>query len=85
MALKTQIKPWKVESPLRVDIEYLRSAEADMAALVPGSLRTGGRSVSYSHTDLEFSFKALQAMVALGGIASSRWARNLYTTGAPVT
>jgi hypothetical protein len=56
-----------------------------MAELVPGAIRDSARCVSYTHENANMAFKALQAMVNLGGIASSRWARNLYTTGAPVT
>ena len=84
-AMNLTIEPWQVSSPLTVEMDFLRSAEADMAELVPGAVRTNARTVSYTHDDLDMSFKALQAMVNLGGIAASRWARNLYTTGAPVT
>ena len=82
-AISLAIEPLRVSSPLTVEMDFLRSAEADMAQLVPGSERSGARTVSYTHDDPEMSFQALQAMVNLGGIAASRWARNLYTTGAP--
>lgn len=82
-AMSLTLEPWLVSSPLTVEMEFLRSAEADMAQLIPGAERSGPRCVTYTHSDPEMSFKALQAMVNLGGIAASRWARNLYTTGAP--
>ncbi len=82
-AVSLAIKPWQLSTPLTVEIDFLRSAEADMAQLVPGAERSGARRVTYTHSDPQMSFKALQAMVNLGGIAASRWARNLYTTGAP--
>lgn len=84
-ATHSRIQPWRLDAPLTVEVEFLRSAEADMAELVPGARREGARLVAYSQDDPEMSFKALQAMVSLGGIAASRWARQLYTTGAPVT
>lgn len=84
-AMALAIEPWRVGSPLTVEMDFLRSAEADMAELVPGAVRGGARTVIYTHDDLGMSFKALQTMVNMGGIAASRWARNLYTTGAPVT
>ncbi len=82
-AVSLAIEPWQLSSPLTVEMDFLRSAEADMAQLVPGSERSSARTVTYTHDDPEMSFQALQAMVNLGGIAASRWARNLYTTGAP--
>lgn len=84
-ALSTSVEPLLFGAPLTVEMDFLRSAEADMAELVPGADRSGPRTVSYTHEDSQMAFQALQAMVNLGGIASSRWARALYTTGAPVT
>ncbi|MEM7112478.1 MAG: M55 family metallopeptidase [Chloroflexota bacterium] len=84
-SLSTTVAPWRLDAPFNVEVDFLRSAEADMAALVPGSQRVGARTVAYTHDDPEMTFQAMQAMVNLGGIAASRWARNLYTTGAPVT
>ncbi len=82
-SLRNLPRPWRPEPPLAVEIDFLRSAEADMAEMVPGAARVGPRTVAYRHEDAAFSFKALQAMIHLGGIAASRWARALYSTGAP--
>ena len=38
---------------------------AEMAALVPGSRRTGGRTVEYAHEDYREAFKAWRAMYNL--------------------
>lgn len=83
-ALGLRPRPFRLDSPLHVAIDFLRSAEADMAEMVPGARRTAARTVEYSHEDSDMAFKALQAMLNLGGIAATRWARALYTTGAPV-
>ena len=83
-ALRQGGAPWRLPSPLHVQVDFLRSAEADMAEMVPGAVRAGARTVEYRHDDQAMAFKALEAMIALGGIAASRWASALYTTGARV-
>ena len=70
--------PWKLATPIRVDVDFLRSADADMAEMVPRSVRTGARTVTYEDAEPEHAFRAVAAMVNLGGIAANRWARNLY-------
>ncbi len=84
-ALADAGRPWRLQTPLHVSMDFLRSAEADMAEMVPGARRTGARTVEYEHDDPEMTFKAIQAMIRLGGIAANRWASALYTTGARVT
>lgn len=77
-AVRYEGRPWQLATPLRTDIDFLRSADADMAEMVPRATRTGARTVSYQDDDPEQTFKAVAAMINLGGIAASRWARNLY-------
>jgi D-amino peptidase len=84
-ALSDAGRPWRLGTPLHVGMDFLRSAEADMAEMVPGARRTSARTVEYRHDDPEMTFKAIQAMIKLGGIAASRWASALYTTGSRVT
>jgi D-amino peptidase len=74
---------WSLDTPLCAEVDFFRSAEADMAEIVPGAERTGGRTVQYRHDDPEMVFDALQAILNLGNVAASQWARALYTTGAP--
>jgi D-amino peptidase len=80
-SLKAGGRPWRPDTPLHFAVDFLRSAEADMAEMVPGAVREGARTVGYRHDDPDMAFKALQAMISLGGIASNRWATALYTTG----
>ena len=68
----------------RPEYRRLRTAEADMAEMVPGGVRTGPRTVEYEHEDPQMAFKGLRTMISLGGIAASQWAKGLYTTGAQV-
>lgn len=73
---------WEPETPVHFAVDFLRSADTDMAETVPEAERTGARTVEYQHDDPEVAFDALQSMINLGGIAASNWARALYTTGA---
>ncbi|MBI80382.1 MAG: hypothetical protein CMQ51_08170 [Gammaproteobacteria bacterium] len=80
-AMNVGAPPMKVESPVSISIDFLRSAEADMAEMVPGSVRTSARNVQYTHSDPDIAFQGLQAMVSLAGVAASRWASGLYKSG----
>ena len=83
-AMDSGAPPLELSLPVTVSIDFLRSAEADMAEMVPGSVRSSARTVQYVHEDPDTAFQALQAMVALAGIAASSWASGLYKSGASV-
>jgi len=74
-------EPYEIECPMNWSVTFLRSAEADMAEMVPGSTRVGARTVEYTHEDYEMAFRGLQSMINLGGIAARRWASGLFTKG----
>ncbi len=80
-ALQAGGKPWLPQPPFEIAIDFLRSAEADMAEMVPGTIRSGARRVIYRHEQPAVVFQAMEAMVNLAGIAAGRWAQALYTTG----
>ena len=80
-AMDNGAPPIEVSLPVTISIDFLRSAEADMAEMVPGCVRSSARTVQYVHEDPDTAFQALQAMVALAGIAASRWASGLYKSG----
>jgi len=80
-AMDNGAPPLEISLPVTISIDFLRSAEADMAEMVPGSVRSSARTVQYVHEDPDTAFQALQAMVALAGIAASRWASGLYKSG----
>jgi D-aminopeptidase len=65
-------------------VDFLRSADADMAEMVPGAERTGARTVLFAHEEPALAFKGLQAMINLGGVAANRWAAALYKQGYPI-
>lgn len=80
-AMSIEARPYKTTSPMNWSVKFLRSAEADMAEMVPGSVRVGARTVEYTHEDPQMAFLGLQSMINLGGIAARRWASGLFTKG----
>jgi D-amino peptidase len=66
-ALAHRHAPFTVTSPVTFATDFARSQMAEMAALVPGSRRTGGRTVEYTHEDYREAFKAWRAMYNLAG------------------
>jgi D-amino peptidase len=63
-------KPFTVEAPITLEADFSKTVEADMAELVPGSMRTSGRTVAFTHHDYKEVFRAWRAMhnlAAVGG------------------
>jgi len=82
--LKRPNRVWKPDAPLTIAVDFLRSAEADLAEILPDAQRTGARTVEYTHDSWQMAFRGLQTIVSLAGLAASRWAAALYTKGNPV-
>jgi D-aminopeptidase len=49
-------------------VEFALTQMADMAELVPGSVRTGGRTIEYAHEDYREVFRAWRALYNLAGV-----------------
>jgi len=64
-ALSKGGKPFVVEPPITLAVDFTSSAHLDMAELIPGSRRTGGRHIEYTHDDLLTVYKVWQAMLKL--------------------
>jgi D-amino peptidase len=64
-ALLGERKPFIVEPPITLAIDFTSSAHLDMAELIPGSRRTGGRHIEYTHDDLLTVYKVWRAMLTL--------------------
>ncbi len=64
---KTTAKPYRFESPVRLEIVFTSTAKADLAALLPGSIRVDARTLRFDHDDFLTVFKVFRAMMALGG------------------
>ena len=67
-ALKRSHEPFTFSRPIRLEIDFVVSQMADMAGLAPGSVRTGGRTVSYTGDDYREVFRAWRAMYNLASV-----------------
>jgi D-amino peptidase len=62
---KDAVAPFRLAPPLRFDVEWQTSAQAEMPLLLPGITRTAARSISFSAADYIEGFKLLRASIAL--------------------
>jgi D-amino peptidase len=67
-ALQRKHVPFTFSPPIRLEVDFIVSQMADMAELVPGSTRTGGRTVSYTGDDYRELFRAWRAMYNLASV-----------------
>ena len=67
-ALRRKHVAFTFNAPIRLEVDFVASQMADMAELVPGSNRTGGRTVSYAGDDYREVFRAWRAMYNLASI-----------------
>lgn len=67
-ALSRRHTPLVLTSPIRLEVEFALTQMADMAELVPGSVRTGGRMLEYVHDDYREVFRAWRAFYNLAGV-----------------
>ncbi|MFZ5915640.1 MAG: M55 family metallopeptidase [Chloroflexota bacterium] len=67
-ALRLKIAPFVVSPPITARVTFGRAAHADMAALIPGSVRVDGRSVEWTGDDMPTVYKTFRAMASLASI-----------------
>lgn len=67
-AVKAPPKPWTAATPSTLEVEFCSSHHADMAELVPGSVRSGGRSVAVTHADYADTYRAFRALYNLASV-----------------
>ena len=60
-------QPFVVEPPITLAVDFTSSAHLDMAELIPGSRRTSGRHIEYTHDDFLTVYKVWRAMLKLAG------------------
>ena len=65
---RRRTKPFVVEAPITLEVDFSKTVEAEMAELVPGSVRTAGRTVAYKHHDYHEVFRAWRAMQNLATV-----------------
>jgi D-amino peptidase len=64
-ALKLNPSPFVIQPPITVRAVFQRTQHADMAELVPGSLRVDGRTLEWTGGEMRSVYRTLRAMVAL--------------------
>ena len=70
-ALKRPHRPFVLAPPITVEVDFAMTIHADMAELCPGALRTGGRTVAFTHGDYREVFRGWRAMLNLSGVLIS--------------
>jgi D-amino peptidase len=67
-ALRRTHQPFTFDPPILLEVDFIESQMADMAELVPGSSRRGGRTVGYEGEKYPEVFRAWRAMYNLAGV-----------------
>ena len=67
-ALRRPHAPFVLSAPIRLEVDFQFTQMADMAELVPGSIRTAGRTVAYTHDDYREVFRAWRALYNLASV-----------------
>ncbi len=62
---RQSMQPWKPPAPFSIEAEFNSSVMAEAATMLPGSTRTGARSVSYDAEQIVGVHQALRCWVAL--------------------
>jgi D-amino peptidase len=63
-----RVTPLVFPPPVTLEVDFAHTHMADMAELVPGSVRPGGRTVRYVHDDYRETVRAFRAFANLSGI-----------------
>jgi D-amino peptidase len=66
-ALNHRREPFIVKPPITLEIEFLRSIQAERAELMPGARRTGPRSIEWTGDDMPSVYRTWRAFVYLAG------------------
>jgi D-amino peptidase len=64
-----EMRPFSLAAPIEMEIDTLRTSQADVLELVPGMRRTASRSVAYRARDFAEIYRALMAVIYLGAAA----------------
>jgi D-amino peptidase len=61
------LKPYRPDAPYELEIDFVNSACADAAELVPGTTRVNGLTTRYSVPDGDTLIRVIQAWTILAG------------------
>ena len=64
-ALSREGKPFVVEPPITLTVDFISSAHVDMPELIPGANRVSGRRIEFIHEDFLTIYKVWRAMLKL--------------------
>jgi len=65
------VKPYVFQTPIALELDFMRVENADFAELIPGIDRIGGRTVRFVHDDFRVVFKTFIAAMRLGAAANA--------------
>jgi D-amino peptidase len=63
------LTPFRVASPTALEVDFSVTVEADHAAMAPGFVRAGPRTVAFRHEDYREVFRAFRTMFNLAGLS----------------
>jgi D-amino peptidase len=63
-----RFEPYRLEPPHVLEIDMVSTAMVDAAALMPGAERTSARTIRYVTDDVHTMFRAMLALIRLGGL-----------------
>ena len=61
-------RPYVVPAPVTIEVDFAMTVEADHAAMAPGFMRTGPRTVAFRHEDYREVFRAFRTIFNLAGL-----------------
>lgn len=67
-ALQRKHEPYRIAGPTTLSVEFMRSAQADLAGMLPGAERLGARTVAFTHDDYLMVFRAWRTLFILGNV-----------------
>jgi D-amino peptidase len=68
LALRRPHVLYVIPSPIRLEVDFIKTSMADMAELAPGSERVCGRTVAFTHDDYREVFRAWRAFYNLAAV-----------------
>ncbi|MFA4639551.1 M55 family metallopeptidase [Pyrococcus kukulkanii] len=67
---KKELKPFKLEKPIKVEVRFLNSAYAEVAELLPFIHRKSGKEVEFTAETMENAYKILEVLIfAAAGVS----------------
>ena len=62
---RSRIKAYKAQGRIKLEMEFYRADYTDQLDLIPGVIRTGGRTVEYTGDDYVVIYKLMRALLSL--------------------